>query len=110
VFQVLSNLLGNAIKFTPEGGTVVLAAERHDGDVLFSVQDTGPGISSEDLGHIFDRYWYEPTSSAGGSGLGLSIAKGIVEAHGGRIWADSHQGAGARFYFLLPSSSSSVRG
>jgi len=102
VFQVLSNLLGNAIKFTPEGGTIVLTAERRDGDVLFSVEDTGPGISSEDLGHIFDRYWHKPTSRAGGSGLGLSIAKGIVEAHGGRIWVDSLPGAGARFYFVLP--------
>jgi signal transduction histidine kinase len=95
-------LLGNAIKFTPEGGSIVLAAERHDGEVLFSVEDSGPGISSEDLSHIFDRYWHKPSSRAGGSGLGLAIAKGIVEAHRGRIWADSLPGAGARFYFVLP--------
>jgi signal transduction histidine kinase len=108
VFQVILNLLGNAIKFTPEGGTIVLSAERRDADVLFTVTDTGPGISAEDLAHIFDRYWRKPASRIGGSGLGLSIAKGIVEAHGGRIWAESVPGAGSRFYFVLPSNAATA--
>ena len=103
-FQLLSNLIGNAIKFTPEEGAVSLTAERSGDAVLFSVADTGPGISREDLDHIFDRYWHAPSDRFGGSGLGLSIAKGIVEAHGGRIWAESLPGSGARFLFVLPST------
>ena len=103
-FQLLSNLIGNAIKFTPEKGAVSVTAERSGDAVLFSVADTGPGISGEDLDHIFDRYWHAPTERFGGSGLGLSIAKGIVEAHGGRIWAESLAGSGARFRFVLPST------
>jgi light-regulated signal transduction histidine kinase (bacteriophytochrome) len=103
-FQLLSNLIGNAIKFTPAEGAVSLTAERSGDAVLFSIADTGPGISREDLEHVFDRYWHAPSDRFGGSGLGLSIAKGIVEAHGGRIWAESLLGSGARFLFVLPSS------
>ena len=103
-FQLLSNLIGNAIKFTPEKGTVSVTAERSGDAVLFAVADTGAWDSPDDLDHIFDRYWHAPTDRFGGSGLGLSIAKGIVEAHGGRIWAESLAGSGGRFLFVLPSS------
>jgi two-component system, chemotaxis family, sensor kinase Cph1 len=109
LFQVLANLLGNAIKFTPEGGNVALEVERRDGEVLFTVADSGPGITEDDLPHIFDRYWHRRSGGApGGSGLGLAIAKGIVEAHGGRIWAESVVGGGARFRVALPASGRKV--
>ncbi|MEZ0230504.1 MAG: ATP-binding protein, partial [Planctomycetota bacterium] len=101
VFRVLSNLLGNAIKFTPEGGTITVRAERHGSDLLITVIDTGPGIAADHLPHVFDRYWQGRPARQIGSGLGLYIAKGIVEAHGGRIWAESSAG-GARLSFTLP--------
>jgi signal transduction histidine kinase len=102
VLQVLSNLVGNAVKFTPEGGRVTLSVER-DGDMArFAVVDTGPGIPPEHLGQIFDRFWKAEASGQKGTGLGLFIAKGIVDAHGGRIWAESGATGGARFYFTLP--------
>jgi chemotaxis family two-component system sensor kinase Cph1 len=101
ISQVLSNLLGNAIKFTPEGGTVTLGAQPRDGVLSVTIADTGRGIAPEDLAHIFDRYW-RPTASEGeGTGLGLYIARGIVEAHGGRVWAESSP-QGATFVFTLP--------
>jgi chemotaxis family two-component system sensor kinase Cph1 len=99
--QVLSNLLGNAIKFTPEGGTVTLSAQLRDGALLVSIADTGRGIVPEDLAHIFDRYWRPKGSDGEGTGLGLYIARGIVEAHGGRLWAESSS-HGATFFFTLP--------
>ena len=101
MFRVLSNLLGNAIKFTPEGGTVTVRAERRGNDLSIAVTDTGPGIGADQLPHIFERYWKAPSTSHSGSGLGLYIANGIVEAHGGKIWAESSAG-GARFTFVLP--------
>lgn len=103
VFQVLSNLVGNAIKFTPAGGAVTIEVHSLDGEVRFAVRDTGPGISSTELAHVFDRYWQARRARSAGSGLGLYIAKGIVEAHGKRIWAESERGAGATFYFALPA-------
>ena len=102
VLQVLSNLLGNALKFTPDGGEIGLSMERCDGMVRFAVSDTGPGISSEHLPMLFDRYWRPQGSGEKGTGLGLFIAKGIVDAHGGRIWAESEPGRGTSFYFTLP--------
>lgn len=102
LFQVLSNLLGNAIKFTPESGTIALSTRRRQDDVLFTISDTGRGIPAEQLPHVFDRYWQARRADHEGSGLGLFIAKGIVEAHGGRIWAESEPGAGSRFSFTLP--------
>ncbi|MCC6556171.1 MAG: histidine kinase [Polyangiaceae bacterium] len=101
--QVLSNLVGNAVKFTPRGGHVTLSADREGAMVRFAVLDTGPGIASESLPRIFDRFWKKETPGGKkGTGLGLFIAKGIVEAHGGRIWAESDAAHGARFYFTLP--------
>ena len=101
IFRVLSNLLGNAIKFTPEGGTITVRAERRGDDLSIAVADTGPGIAADQLPHVFERYWKAQSTSQPGSGLGLYIANGIVEAHGGKIWAESSAG-GARFTFILP--------
>ena len=102
VGQVVANLLTNAIKFTPQEGTIRVSAHRQDHHVLVSVADTGPGIPPEHLEKIFDRYWRVPGIMYKGTGLGLSIAKGIVEAHGGTIWAESQLGKGSCFFFTLP--------
>jgi len=104
ISQVLSNLLGNAIKFTPPGGTIRLSAEPRGGTIEISVTDSGPGISPNQLPKIFDLYWQAEETARMGSGLGLSIAKGIVETHGGTIGVESQRGKGSRFYFTLPSS------
>jgi signal transduction histidine kinase len=103
LLQVLSNLLGNAVKFTPEGGSISLLAVPAGTSVCVSVADTGIGIAPENLGKIFDRGW-QATSRPGrsGIGLGLSIAKGIVHAHGGQIWAESAPGQGTTVHFTLP--------
>ena len=103
VLQVFSNLVGNAIKFTPEGGRVTIRTSPRNGEVEFSVTDTGIGIPHDDLDRIFDRFW-QMSEGQGGAGLGLSIAKGIVEAHEGRIWAESAPGEGTRFMFTLPAA------
>lgn len=102
--QVLSNLVGNAVKFTPRNGRITVCAERIDGEVRFGVIDTGTGIPPEQVPHIFGRFWQAKTSDRRGIGLGLAIAKGIVEAHNGRIWVESHVGLGSTFYFTLPSA------
>jgi PAS domain S-box-containing protein len=103
IVQVLGNLLRNALKFSPDGSTITAAAELRDGEVVFSVRDQGPGIAPDEQRRVFERYWRSPSSGRrGGSGLGLSIAKGIVEAHGGRIWLESKLGEGSTFYFTLP--------
>jgi len=102
VLQVFTNLIGNAIKFTPKGGQITIRAMQESGEVRFTVADTGPGIPREHLDHVFDRYWQAKSTAKLGTGLGLSIAKGIVEAHGGRIWAESPPGRGAEFNFTLP--------
>jgi signal transduction histidine kinase len=101
VIQVLSNLIGNAIKFTLAGGSIVVAAQRHEDMVRVTVTDTGQGISEEQMPHLFDRYWQAKRDGRLGIGLGLTIAKGIVEAHGGRIWAESAPGRGTTFSFTL---------
>jgi PAS domain S-box-containing protein len=103
ILRVVSNLVGNAIKFTPGDGKVTLTAERTGDEVRFTVVDTGPGIPSEHLSHVFDRYWQARAGDRRGAGLGLAIAKGIVEAHGGRIWAESPAGRGAVFVFTVPA-------
>jgi len=101
--QVLSNLVGNAVKFTPRSGRITVCAEHIDREVRFGVIDTGPGIPAEQLPHIFGRFW-QAKSDHRGIGLGLAIAKGIVEAHNGRIWVESHLGLGSTFYFTLPTA------
>jgi signal transduction histidine kinase len=102
IAQVVSNLLRNAIKFTPEKGVIRISARQQDHQVVVSVTDTGPGIPQENLTRIFDRFWQAPDARHKGSGLGLSIARGIVEAHHGTIWAESQPGKGSSFFFKLP--------
>lgn len=100
--QVLGNLLGNAIKFTPSGGRVSVKARRDGDDVQFEVSDTGPGVSEENQAHLFERFWQGRAADRRGVGLGLAIARAIVEAHGGRIWVISTLGHGSRFFFTIP--------
>jgi len=105
VAQALSNLVGNAIRYTPSGGLVTVRAGSEAGEVRISVEDTGPGIPPEDLERVFDRFWRGNNAQAkraGGVGLGLAIARGIVRSHGGSIWAESDPGRGSRFHFTLP--------
>ena len=103
IAQVLTNLTGNAIKFTPAGGRIVVDLQE-DGDAArFCVTDTGPGIDEADVPRIFDRFWQaKDRPRRGGVGLGLAIAHGIVKAHGGRIWAMSKRGEGSSFCFTIP--------
>jgi two-component system, sensor histidine kinase and response regulator len=103
MLQVFSNLVGNAIKFCPAGARIQVFAEADAGGVRFHVEDTGPGISSEDLPHLFDPYWSAERDRHNGNGLGLYITKGIVEAHGGRIWAENRESGGAAMRFVLPA-------
>ena len=101
--QVLSNLLHNAIKFTPEGGKVTLSAEQKVDVVEFSVADTGIGIPADDLSRIFERFYKaDQARSEEGTGLGLAIARHLIEAHGGRIWVESAEGRGSTFFFTIP--------
>ena len=101
--QVLVYLIHNAVKFTPPGGEVVLAAQTEADFVRFSVRDSGVGIPSDELERIFERFYKaDRARSGGGTGLGLSISRHLVEAHGGRIWAESTEGQGSTFYFTIP--------
>ena len=104
IVQVMTNLLGNAIKFTDAGGTVVVRAVNEPASVVVSVEDSGIGIEPEALTRIFDRFWQARATPRRGSGLGLAIARGILEAHGGRIWVESEVGRGSVFSFSLPIS------
>ena len=102
VLQVFGNLCGNALHVTPRGGFIRVTAKRDGGFVCFRVSDTGPGLPASQLSSVFDRYWQAEPGSSSGVGLGLYIVKGIVEAHGGQVWAESPAGEGASFYFTLP--------
>ena len=104
VQQVLSNLVGNAVKFTPKGGRITMRADAPHGMVRLSVADTGAGIPPERLAQVFGRFWQADRTDRRGLGLGLAIAKAIVEAHGGTIWVESEVGKGTTFYFTLGSS------
>jgi signal transduction histidine kinase len=105
--EVLTNLLSNALRYTPRGGEVKIGLTESDvglpesGGVTISIEDHGPGIASQDLSQIFDRFY--KSSDSGGMGLGLSIAKYLVEAHGGKIWAESEAGRGTKVTFKLPA-------
>jgi signal transduction histidine kinase len=103
--QVFSNLIGNAIKFTPEKGKVTVRVLPSAEKTEFVVEDTGPGIKSGDLEKVFDRYWQDQQTAKQGTGLGLSIAKGIVTAHGGQIWVESKDGHGSAFHFTIHNRS-----
>jgi len=114
LLQILENLIGNALKFTPAGGKITLAAVAHGDEVQFSVRDTGEGIPAGDLPHIFDRLWaggngkdngsktHDGSRKHGGSGMGLHIVRALVTAHGGRVWVESAPGQGSTFYFTIP--------
>jgi signal transduction histidine kinase len=104
--QVLSNLLANALHFTPDGGSIVVSVHRCracDREVCFSVRDTGIGIPDDAIPHLFERFWQKKEHAAGGTGLGLFICRGLVEAHHGRIWVTSRLGEGSDFQFVLPA-------
>jgi signal transduction histidine kinase/HAMP domain-containing protein len=103
--QVLRNLVENAVKYSPDGGTVTVRGDVVGGEAVISISDEGIGIAPEDLAHVFDRFYRadgQAVRRAGGTGLGLSICQGIVQMHGGRIWAASTPGAGSTFHFTLP--------
>ncbi|NMY28560.1 GAF domain-containing protein [Pseudomonas sp. WS 5021] len=102
LFQVLSNLIGNAIKFTPRLGNIGISAMSNGEEIVFAVRDSGEGIAPEQLPHVFDRYWTKGENNPTGSGLGLYISQGIVQAHGGRIEAESELGRGSEFRFTVP--------
>jgi signal transduction histidine kinase len=105
LLQVLENLIGNALKFTEPGGRVTVGARPRDDDVLFWVADTGVGLAAEDLPHLFEWRWQADNAKGRGAGLGLPIAKGIIEAHGGDIWVESAVGRGSTFFFTIPAAS-----
>lgn len=112
--RVLTNLLDNAVKFSPTSGAIIVRCQPagspppDGGDVLFSVTDEGPGIAASDLPRVFERFFKSDRarerSHRVGAGLGLAIARHLVEAHEGRMWATSHEGQGATFYFTLPAA------
>ncbi|TMA30086.1 MAG: GAF domain-containing sensor histidine kinase [Deltaproteobacteria bacterium] len=104
ILQVLANLVGNAVKFTPSGGRISVEVSLHNEFLRFSVSDTGPGIGKEQLGHVFERYWQKTEDRRRGNGLGLYIAKEIVESHRGKIWVESQVGQGSTFFFTIPAS------
>jgi signal transduction histidine kinase len=104
IAQVLANLVGNALKFTPSGGAVELGVDADGDTVVFSVRDSGPGIEPDEMEHLFEAYWQARSTPGKGVGLGLAIAKGIVEAHGGRIWVESEPGKGSTFRFTVPAA------
>jgi signal transduction histidine kinase len=104
VQQVLANLIGNAIKFTREGGLIEIAAKVTDGETVVSVRDTGTGIPDHQIPHIFEPYWQADAQRKGSAGLGLSIAKAIVDAHGGRIWVETSPGLGSTFSFTVSAA------
>lgn len=105
IIQVLSNLIGNAIKFTAGGGSIVVRSRGELDRVIFSVTDTGSGISPEERVHVFDRYWQAQKEHRESLGLGLAISKAIIESHGGTLWVESAVGVGTTFFFTLPVGS-----
>jgi PAS domain S-box-containing protein len=103
LLRVLDNLIGNALKFTKDGGHITVGIAPSAREVVFSVADTGPGMAPESVAHVFDRFWQAAgRASRLGAGLGLPIARGIVEAHGGRMWVESTVGHGSTFFFTIP--------
>jgi signal transduction histidine kinase len=110
VSQIVGNLIGNAIKFTPERGSIKLSATPADKQVVFQVVDDGPGIPPDGITHLFDNFWQARKSDRRGVGLGLAIVKELVEAHGGKIWVESRIDHGSTFSFSLPAATMEARG
>jgi signal transduction histidine kinase len=109
ISQSVSNLISNAVKYTPEGGHITITVKADDGQVVVKIADDGIGISQEDLPHVFDKFYRvdsPETEDIIGSGLGLSIVKTIVEKHRGRIWVESELGQGTTFAIVLPAAES----
>jgi signal transduction histidine kinase len=104
LLQIFENLIGNALKFTKPSGRITVGAAPREGQVLFWVTDTGSGIAAENLPHLFDRFWQAKKGERRGAGLGLPIVKGLIEAHGGRIWVESLPGQGSTFFFTIPTA------
>src|SRR4029079_9043092 len=102
VSQIIGNIVGNALKFPPVQGNVTIRADASGNHVAIHVSDNGPGIAPSDMDHLFDDFWQARRNDHRGVGLGLAIAKGLVEAHGGRIWCESAPGRGSTFSFTLP--------
>jgi signal transduction histidine kinase len=102
--QVITIVAANGIKYSPEGGKVTVSVEGRGADILFTVTDKGSGIAASELPKVFGPYWHGPENARRGMGVGLPLAKVIVEAHGGRIWAMSVEGEGSTFFFTLPSA------
>jgi signal transduction histidine kinase len=106
--SVMTNLLSNAIKFTPKGGRIQIESKSDDEQVLVSVTDDGPGIAPDEIPRIFEHFFrgrvavQDPNNPVEGTGLGLALAKTVIEQHGGRIWVTSEEGSGTTFYFSLP--------
>lgn len=109
ILQVFSNLVGNAVKYTSADTPITVSAEVDGPDVRFTVSDRGPGIAPDHLPHLFDRFFQVRRTGGHGIGLGLAIVKGIVEAHGGKVWAESESGMGSRFHFILPQTDAAKR-
>ena len=110
LLQVISNLVGNAVKFTERGGRIRIGAAAGGPEVRFTVQDSGCGIPPDQLPHVFGTFWQASSDDRRGIGLGLSIARGIVEGHGGRIWVESEQGRGSTFHFTIPAAEAADAG
>lgn len=106
LLQVFSNLIGNAVEHTERGGRIVVQARRRKREVVISVRDEGPGIHPDHLARVFERFWRAKDTERRGAGLGLAIARSIVDAHGGQIWAESEVGRGSTFHFSLPCPAS----
>lgn len=108
ILQVLGNLIGNAIKLCQPGDSITVTCVPAGAEALFAVADSGPGIAEPDIPHLFEPYWSAKRHAKKGTGLGLYISKGIIEAHGGRLWAESMLGQGATFYFTLPTTTEEI--
>jgi signal transduction histidine kinase len=104
MLQVLANLIANAIRFTPDGGAITVRGERAGDELRVSVLDNGTGIAGDMLGAVFERFWQVGKNDHRGLGLGLYISRCIVDAHGGRIWAESKLGTGSAFHFTIPAT------